>query len=625
MGHPPLAGVCTSCWQMLIRVPLEGPVARIDDRTRALLRAREALLETGGVPAGAPLRPEIATSWRRSLMSGVDPDGFEPDYDPEVSTEGQLCAAARPVIGKQCEQLAGTGTCIILADRRGRILQRWVDDPGLRRLLDGVRAEPKFTLAEPVAGTNGLGTVLESGHPVRVSGGEHFVRVFHPFTCVGVPIRHPISRQVEGVLDITCRYEDTNSLLLPWILEAARAIEQRAYLQASREERLLLERFLSAPKRPACPVFCLNDRTIIGNPAAMRLLGRVDQALLWEHAARVIADRAGNSCTLELPDGELMETRCVAVGDGHDVIGALIEIAPVRDAAPAASPSRRRPPRQPFSALAGHSTAWRLVCQQAHRFRDSRLPLLVAGEAGTGKSALVSAMFGSGMEGLDAFDAALQPAEGTGPWVRALRERVADVRGVVVIRHIEALEPRAAQAVCSVLDTAGGNGPRLVATLTTGSSTSEPYGPLADRFAVAAIELPPLRDRLEDLPDLVTSLTRRYSVTRPPQRWLPGAIQTLSRLDWPGNVRQLENIVRRVLDGRRAGDIGAADLPEDIRREAPRRRLSRLERLELRAIMAALKQTGGNKAEAAHILEISRSTLYRKMRSFGIELDKAAF
>ncbi|HLI37447.1 MAG TPA: hypothetical protein VKV80_08905, partial [Streptosporangiaceae bacterium] len=84
---------------MLIRVPLEGPVARIDDRTRALLRAREALLETGGVPAGAPLRPEIATSWRRSLMSGVDPDGFEPDYDPEVSTEGQLCAAARPVIG----------------------------------------------------------------------------------------------------------------------------------------------------------------------------------------------------------------------------------------------------------------------------------------------------------------------------------------------------------------------------------------------------------------------------------------------------------------------------------------------------------------------------------------------
>jgi DNA-binding NtrC family response regulator len=166
---------------------------------------------------------------------------------------------------------------------------------------------------------------------------------------------------------------------------------------------------------------------------------------------------------------------------------------------------------------------------------------------------------------------------------------------------------------------------RLVGTMTDDSAAAA-YQPLVDRFAVASVRIPPLRDRIQDLPALLVSLTEKHTELggRPP-RWLPDAVQTLTRLDWPANVRQLENVVRRVLATRGDADIAARDLPEDIRGQAPRRRLSHLERVELDAIMTALHQSQGNKSEAAAFLGISRATLYRKMRTFGVNLERNTF
>jgi transcriptional regulator of acetoin/glycerol metabolism len=145
------------------------------------------------------------------------------------------------------------------------------------------------------------------------------------------------------------------------------------------------------------------------------------------------------------------------------------------------------------------------------------------------------------------------------------------------------------------------------------------------RLAVAPIKVPPLREHLEDLPDLLAALTRKHTTAGAKVRWLPDAVQTLTRLEWPGNIGQLENLVRQVLASCRSGYISAKDLPEDVRREAPRRRLSHLERVELDAIIGALRQAAGNKSEAADHLGISRATLYRRIRAFGLDLGKAAF
>jgi DNA-binding NtrC family response regulator len=169
------------------------------------------------------------------------------------------------------------------------------------------------------------------------------------------------------------------------------------------------------------------------------------------------------------------------------------------------------------------------------------------------------------------------------------------------------------------------SGARLVGTVTDDDRVGRPSALLVDRIAAGAIQVPPLRDRLEDLPDLLAALTRRHSVGGIEPRWLPDAVQTLTRLNWPANVSQLENLVRRVLAVRRSADIRARDLPEDIRRQAPRRALSYIEQVELEAMMTALQRARGNKTEAARLLGISRATFYRRIRSFGLDLDKTAY
>lgn len=88
-------------------------------------------------------------------------------------------------------------------------------------------------MEESVVGTNGVGTVLEDGLPVRIAGGEHFADACQDYTCVGVPIRHPITRKLRGVLNLTARYDDVNHRMLPYAMMAAQEIEQQLYLHGT--------------------------------------------------------------------------------------------------------------------------------------------------------------------------------------------------------------------------------------------------------------------------------------------------------------------------------------------------------------------------------------------------------
>ena len=136
------------------------------------------------------------------------------------------------------------------------------------------------------------------------------------------------------------------------------------------------------------------------------------------------------------------------------------------------------------------------------------------------------------------------------------------------------------------------------------------------------IQVPPLRQRQEDIPFLVAAMSSRLG--RSHQRWSAGALEAISRFDWPGNLRELENVVSSILLCRPSGDIESSDLPEEILVGSMPRPLTRMQTAEATEIAAALRESSGNKAEAAEALGISRSTLYRKLRSFGVDIEGAA-
>lgn len=152
------------------------------------------------------------------------------------------------------------------------------------------------------------------------------------------------------------------------------------------------------------------------------------------------------------------------------------------------------------------------------------------------------------------------------------------------------------------------------------------------RLNVISIEVPPLRERQDDIPLLAAHFMQQFGERNHKviKGFAPQALDCLLRYRWPGNVRELQNAVERAVILCRGDLIGEAELPENVRhapvREEPRVLVDELslaglplEKVEQRAIEDTLRQTGDNKSEAARRLGITRATLHNKLRKYGIE------
>jgi PAS domain S-box-containing protein len=152
------------------------------------------------------------------------------------------------------------------------------------------------------------------------------------------------------------------------------------------------------------------------------------------------------------------------------------------------------------------------------------------------------------------------------------------------------------------------------------------------RLNVVQIEIPPLRERAEDIPELVQLFTREFALQhgKPIPRFEPEVIVTLMNYSWPGNIRQLRNVIERLVILTDDDLISREHLPSSI--QVPRIEtesapvlapvISKEEPVrtdtELQRIQQVLRTTYGNKAAAARLLGVSRGTLYNKMRKYGL-------
>ena len=141
------------------------------------------------------------------------------------------------------------------------------------------------------------------------------------------------------------------------------------------------------------------------------------------------------------------------------------------------------------------------------------------------------------------------------------------------------------------------------------------------RLNVINITIPPLRERKEDIPELAEHFLRKYGKKMGKQidGFKPGATEILNNYPWPGNARELENVVERGVILCDNSMIG----PEDLSISAPRAETEMsanpsLEEIEKDYILRVLRETGGNQSRASQILGIDRKTLYLKLKKYGI-------
>src|SRR4051812_38288437 len=152
------------------------------------------------------------------------------------------------------------------------------------------------------------------------------------------------------------------------------------------------------------------------------------------------------------------------------------------------------------------------------------------------------------------------------------------------------------------------------------------------RINTFQIEIPPLRERKEDIPPLVSTFLKRFAqqLGKPEPEIAPEAFQKLLDYSWPGNVRELQNTIEYAVVLARQNQISVKELPSEVQLPPALQNIDRtprqnggvqnLDDLERNAILQALAQCHGNKKKAAQVLGIQRPTLYNKMKRYAIEL-----
>ncbi len=309
--------------------------------------------------------------------------------------------------------------------------------------------------------------------------------------------------------------------------------------------------------------------------------------------------------------------------------------------------------RYDFHRLIGKSPPMQKIYDLIERICNTASNVLITGESGTGKELVAKAIHYSGARKENAFVAincaaipeTLLESELFGYKKGAFTDARSDKRGLLfeanegtlfldevtemsltlqakLLRVIEDREVRPLGDTLSYpLDV------RIIATSNRDVESFIKQGRFREdlyyRLRVIDIEIPPLRERKEDIPLLIQHFMNRFG--KELKKNLSGvsdeALKILLNYSWPGNVRELENIIQRAMTLSRHDAILPEDLPSNLLPKADDRLFEKgiedqmtLDQLEKEYIRRVLIKTGGNKSKAAEILGLDRKTLYRKMQ-----------
>ncbi len=577
-----------------------------DDEVRS---AKETLISRGLIRSGgtqpAWLPGEIDRSWRRSISAGASRAAGAFPFINEFDADSELCHAAFPVLDRLEATLQDMGTAIFLADRTGQIVARRVTGRTERARFDNASAAEGFDFSEESIGTNGLGTALRESSSVFVRGPEHFNDALEALACAGTGIRHPATGRLVGSLSLAAPADAAELMMLAMAREGARQVVDNLNATAGRREVALGRSYQR--HRAKGPVIVLNSDTVMTNVTGLSFLNVEMHARLWDALLSQDWDRGPHVLDLDL---EALQARVLAHRlDDLDDAAFAVEIldrqrhdpAKSERQSPSGSPVRREPGRDPFV-----SSLQRLAARGPGA-------LSVTGPSGSGKWHVVREWLRS--EGHD-HPLVLDAGELSGSWRREAMAALGSGDAVVLRRleDIDASQLNALKAVAARLTPAA----RLVFTADLSRCSEAIVGVLSQ--VATGIDLPPLASRRRDLPSLVEALLAEIEPRRRPVI-SAATMQSLLRWDWPGHVAELRQLLHSLAAERPGQSVSPYHLPERMWDAANRRPLTRIESVERAEILAALRQSDGNRSQAASLLGIGRTTLYRKLHALGIDDD----
>lgn len=641
----------------------------------AIRDARDRFIATGEAPREG-VRPVVVDSWKRSREKGIDPNRVDPRallsrgaYERHLEEHRGLVDLARPFMEALSTTLRRSNYVVVLYSREGYHLEI-VGSPRALSLLNEEEMDTvrRVSCREEAVGTCGFGLVEILAAPVQIVGPEHYSSLIPRLTGSYAPI-YGEARRLEGVLAVTSLSEPrSHPHTLGMVLAGAVAIESRLKHARAHEALQASTSRLRASFQSVGDGLLLVDASGIAtevNDAALSLLGRRREAVLgrplgeFSDCRPPLARLGGGDETVVFEGGEPRRAIVSATPIRAEGGGALGTVFLFKGVDRIERIVRRLSTAQAlygFDDIVGESR----VLEEARRLSKlaaaTASTVLIEGESGTGKelfshaihrasprahgpfvavncSAIPADLFESVLFGYEkgAFTGARSEGQ-AGKFELAdggtlYLDEVGDLPLGMQVKLLRALGEGQIEHI-------GGRGPLRVDVRVIASTNRSLVDEVAQgrfrldlyyRLNVMRLVLPPLRERKEDLGLLVRHFVEELSpqLGRRPPEIAPEVVGVLRAHAWPGNLRELRNVVERsliVLDG---ATLEGRHLPESLRGgtrppPAPSSESASLAAREKEAILAVLRETRGNKARAAKLLGIGRYTLYRKLKLWNL-------
>ncbi len=627
------------------------------------------------------VNPAIAASWRR-CWPRLNP--FQPVQLNKLSQDHLLAAqvasfdlisVARPVMEDIFQFIEYSNTAIALTNGTGYVLAI-LGDAEMIELAGQHGFTTGALIGEQHFGTNAFSTSVVERLPVRVNGPEHFLQQLHELSEVASPIFDITGRPL-GALGMINRFGVQHPHSLGLVVAGARAIEaqrQADFLLGEQNRQLAslnailssisdgilewnAEGILMHVNAAATKIIDMPSKILVGRPVQefIEFPTFIQQAidkketLTNVEAKLLVGDRPIN-CVL---NSRFVHT-------GQELQATIILMKQEKEVRHLVHQQLGSQALFTMEDITGKSVEIRRVVRLATTAALARASILLRGEIGTGKNILASAIHNASQRRdgpFLIFACSSVPTELLVSELLGYEEGVARKRpggrpskfelaqgGTIFFQDVDSLPLEAQAILLNVLDLGifqrlGSDRtiPADVRILASSSADLEKLiaqgnfrADLFYRLSSFEITLPPLRERSHDVPLLAERILRRLSrQLNRPLRMAEGTFDLLKRYPWPGNIHELEAVLgRAAVHAGTSQIIGPMHLPESVLRPPNLNKMTQeaaslrsLNEIERQALLQTARACRGNVTQMARILQIGRTTVWRKLKEFAINPD----
>ncbi len=625
----------------------------------------------------AIIHPYLIASWERSRAFGLPrrieslPKASSGELVNRIHESRRMLGVAVPYMKKIISFMNDPESIIMITDGQGIVLELFGSPEMLTR-----DTAPKLgsRLREEDIGTNGVGTALIEDRTLDIWAGEHYLEALHYWYASADTI-HDKEGKILGCLCLLCRWDLVNAHSLGLVGAVAGAIERQLHI-----EDALAEKTVAIQKQQAI-VGSINEGIVVIdgdekiqdiNPQARRMLLLDNEDHTGKSIYTVI--RSGIKFFDIMADGKNIYDREASLTLKNKILhcsvstsliqsegtinGMVITIKEAKSLHQLVGKLSGSRAYLTFSDIIGSSQSLHDAVKVAKTAGKSRSNVLLLGESGTGKELFAQSIHNFGDRAAHSFvavncgalprdlvESELFGYEG-GAFTGSKKEgrpgkfELAD-EGTIFLDEIGDMPLEAQVNLLRVLQSGevvrvGGTYPkkidvRVIAATNHDLKKAVEQKAFRDdlyyRLNVLSVTIPPLRERTEDIEALAVHFAKKsaHAMNKTAPGITPEAMRLMKGYPWPGNIRELENVIERAVNIMERPEITPAELPDHLKSVVPQEALpegSSLKAGEHASILRMLETTGGNLRETAKQLGIARGTLYNKIVKYQIDPKK---